>query len=315
VVSVRHLVARADPRLDLRHVLVLGFSASGQLALQLAGESAPGAADVTVSGAIALAGVLDLRTAAEANLECGAVAAPLGGRPPRCPIATLPHRPSRSHALPVRQVIIHGSADRPHPGGDERHRRRCRADPGDSVDLQIVDGASHFDPIDPSSTAWPVVACAVRDLIARGGRLDRQGGDGDARRSSRTRRHSLHVGSYLAGSPRGHGADSEALGTRSERAEASARDGMSASGRRRRAQSAEPAPSGRNTAATGSEDGTPSAVVNAKAETATRDARPGPGAIHSASAATSPEPRAGTVPTASHWVRVRHARRLAPGTG
>jgi hypothetical protein len=53
---------------------------------------------------------------------------------------------------------------------------------------------------------------------------------GDARRSSRTRRHSLRVGRYDVGAPRGHGTHGEPLGSRSARAEAGAGDGMSASG-------------------------------------------------------------------------------------
>jgi hypothetical protein len=57
------------------------------------------------------------------------------------------------------------------------------------------------------------------------------------------------------------------------------------------------------------------ASMSAKAAPRVGDGRPGPGAIHSASAATTAEHRAGTARSSSHWARALHARRLAPGTG
>jgi acetyl esterase/lipase len=167
VVAVRRLAALAEPRLDLRRVLVLGFSAGGQLALRLAGALATGAADVTVCGAVSLAGVLDLRAAADANLGSGAVAALLGGLPAEVPGRYVDASPLEQPHLPVRQVIVHGSADASIPVAMSAAYAAVARARGDSVDLRVVGGASHFDPIDPTSAAWAVVASAVRDLLAR----------------------------------------------------------------------------------------------------------------------------------------------------
>jgi hypothetical protein len=37
---------------------------------------------------------------------------------------------------------------------------------GDTVEVQLIDGAGHFELVDPASAAWPTVLQAVRTLVS-----------------------------------------------------------------------------------------------------------------------------------------------------
>jgi acetyl esterase/lipase len=132
---------------------LLGHSAGGHLALWLAGR--PHAVDRVVG----LAPVGDLRAAARAGLGRGATQAFLGGEPEEVPerydaadpAVLLGTRPACD------LVLVHGTDDENVPlsnsaGLAARHP---------FVDLRVVDGADHFDVIDPTSAAWSVVRSAV----------------------------------------------------------------------------------------------------------------------------------------------------------
>ena len=161
--AVDHLDGLAGEfHLDLERVIVVGHSAGGQLALWAANrhrlrEEDPGAGPrVLPAAAISLAGVTDLETAEKTNLGDGAIAAFLGNAPRdeayrvASPIKSLPA--DRPH------IIVHGTADDRVPYSQAHSYVEAARRPGTMVELLSIDDADHFDPINPSSTAWAAVA-------------------------------------------------------------------------------------------------------------------------------------------------------------
>jgi pimeloyl-ACP methyl ester carboxylesterase len=92
-----------------------------------------------------------------ANWANDAVEAFFGGEPPRAgsPLAQLP--------LGVPQVLVHGTLDDVVPF--EQSARYAEAAAGEA-ELIPLEGAGHFEPIDPLSPQWPVVTAAIERLFA-----------------------------------------------------------------------------------------------------------------------------------------------------
>ena len=64
--------------------------------------------------------------------------------------------------LGVPQVVMHGTADDSVPYSmSERYVEAA----GGEAELVTLDGAGHFEPIDPASTAWPEVTAALERLL------------------------------------------------------------------------------------------------------------------------------------------------------
>jgi len=137
--------------LDLKHVTAVGHSAGGQLALWLASSPA-----VKLRGVVSLAGVVDLRAAAEQNVCGDAVPRLLG------PSADY-HRYSPMETLPVKVPVrlIHGARDRIVPLEMVRRYEAAARRAGNDISLTVIDDAGHFELISPQSTAWSVVRDAV----------------------------------------------------------------------------------------------------------------------------------------------------------
>lgn len=140
---------------DTSHVVTLGHSAGGHLAVWAAGRpqltGSPWADPrVPVTAAISQAGVLDLAGAAADNLGGGAVQAFMGGSvddrySQADPTALIPL------SVPVR--CVHGTSDDTVPLSQSiDYVDRARA-AGADAELAEVDG-DHFVVIDPSSAAW-----------------------------------------------------------------------------------------------------------------------------------------------------------------
>jgi dipeptidyl aminopeptidase/acylaminoacyl peptidase len=135
---------------------VMGHSAGGHLALWLANQ--PHHLDRVV----ALAPVGDLRAAARDHLGDDATQAFLGGEPADVPerydaadpAARLAVRPS------CEVVVVHGVDDDVVPVANSRGLVARHP----FVTLHELEGADHFDVIDPLSGAWP----AVRDAVVSG---------------------------------------------------------------------------------------------------------------------------------------------------
>jgi acetyl esterase/lipase len=144
-------------RLDLSRTIVIGHSAGGQLALALAAQQ------LSIRGVVALAPVSDLRRAYDLHLSDDAVVEFVGGTPSEVPQRFAEASP---FDLPVAvpQVILHGTRDDTVPIEMSRSYVEAKRNRGEDVRLIELD-CGHFELIDPSSNAWPMVERAVFDLL------------------------------------------------------------------------------------------------------------------------------------------------------
>ena len=165
--AIDHL-ADIDAPVDLDRVAFVGHSAGGHLAVWAASRTSLDAgtawADPRVSPrlAVAQAGVLDLVDCAETGLGGGACPDLLGGLP-----ADVPDRYARSSpvalvpaAAPV--LAVHGTADGNVPLSQTEGYVAAAEAVGGSVRTRIVEGADHFDVIDPEHESWRVVLDGLR---------------------------------------------------------------------------------------------------------------------------------------------------------
>ena len=164
--------ARQHP-LDLGRVVALGHSAGGQLALWLAARprlpgSSPlhSAKPLRLRGVVSLAGITDLRAGAEGDV-CGDAIPQLLGGPPRDQAGRLAQSsPIELVPLGVPVRLVCGAQDPIVPIDQARSYEAAAQKAGDTVAVEIVEGAGHYELVNPSSTAWPAVRDAVRDLLA-----------------------------------------------------------------------------------------------------------------------------------------------------
>jgi acetyl esterase/lipase len=127
---------------DLDPDVAVGHSSGGQLALWLAARGAAGAA-------VTLGGVCDLEAAAAAGLGGGAVRTFLCGGPDDAPAAYAEADPSRLLPLGARQLLVHGVDDDRVPIEHVRAYAERAVNAGDDCRLLELEGADHFDVIDP----------------------------------------------------------------------------------------------------------------------------------------------------------------------
>jgi acetyl esterase/lipase len=130
----------------------VGHSAGGALVLQRAFDPIRPAVPT-----VALAPVADLRCAVTDRLGDGAVVTWLGERTAAKPSRYARLDPARlAQTLPERwsQVgCVHGTDDNTVPVSQSRES---------GLPVQLVEGACHYDLIDPACAAWPVVLEAIR---------------------------------------------------------------------------------------------------------------------------------------------------------
>ncbi|HEY1707105.1 MAG TPA: alpha/beta hydrolase [Rhizomicrobium sp.] len=155
-------------RLDLGHVVLVGHSAGGHLALWAAARARLPANSVLrhpdplpVRGVVSLSGIPDLAayraSGAEACGGPGTIDSLVGKHADpyadTAPIALLP--------LGVKQAIVSGQTDRivaAHFGHDYAAKAKAA---GDTVEDIEVPAAGHFDLIDPQAPAWKTVLGAI----------------------------------------------------------------------------------------------------------------------------------------------------------
>jgi acetyl esterase/lipase len=140
--------------LDPGRISLIGHSAGGQLALWAANR-----ARLPV---VALAAVSDLRESAERVGPEGAVARFLGGMPGDVPDRYAAASPRELLPLGVRQILLHGDADPDVPFEQSAAYAEAAAD---EAELVALEGAGHFEPIDPASSHWPRVLASVQALL------------------------------------------------------------------------------------------------------------------------------------------------------
>lgn len=162
--------------LDLSHVIVVGHSAGGQLALWLAARHRlPPDSELYVKnplkikGVVALGGVTDLKTfRTYVGDACGPdiVQQLLGAQSPESferryseasPMALLP--------LGVPQILIYGKDDQSVPASFGQAYVQAAQKKGDTAKIVVVEDAGHHEVIVPKSITWPAVKAAVMKLI------------------------------------------------------------------------------------------------------------------------------------------------------
>jgi acetyl esterase/lipase len=151
--------ARALDGVDARALTAIGFSAGGHLALWATSRGA-------VDGAVALAAVSDLALAARVAMNRGIVGELLGGGPDDVPERYAAASPMQLLPARVPVRLVHGTDDDLVPIDLSRaYVARARA-AGDDAALIAVDGAGHFDLVDPRAPAWASVQGAIDALLA-----------------------------------------------------------------------------------------------------------------------------------------------------
>jgi acetyl esterase/lipase len=152
----RYVRQEADRfQLDLNRLVVMGHSAGGQLALCLAAHEA------SLTRAISLAGVVDLKKACALHLSHDAVVEFLGGTPEEVPEHYREADPMGLKISPARQWLVHGSDDDTVPVEFSRDYVAQKKKIGETVDLVEIPRCGHFDVIDPESAAFQQVTAAV----------------------------------------------------------------------------------------------------------------------------------------------------------
>jgi acetyl esterase/lipase len=137
--------------LDLRRVVIAGHSAGGQLASCLAAH------EKSVTRAISLAGVLDLRRAWELHLSNDAVVEFLGGSPNEVPEHYREASPAEQAIAQASQLVVHGTEDDavPYEIGQRYVERKKKN--GEHAELITLPKTGHFEIVDPGSTIWPKI--------------------------------------------------------------------------------------------------------------------------------------------------------------
>ena len=138
--------------------VVLGHSAGGHLALLMASEA------LQLRGVVALAPVADLRLAHQLKLSNGAVQEFLGVDPDQHPEILRDADPLQ-HATRVRAFLVHGLEDEIVPLQLSRNYVEARSADRTAPELVTMEGANHFDVIDPEAPAFSVVRECVRKLL------------------------------------------------------------------------------------------------------------------------------------------------------
>jgi acetyl esterase/lipase len=165
--------------LNLSRVIAAGHSAGGHLAFWIAGrhhiddlsevyEPRP---QVPLRGALALAGAVDLRLTIDLSgfltfaHDRQQVFALMGGQPADVPDRYKAANPGDLLPFNVPQTLIQGTEDDQIPPDLPSRWAEMSRRHGDTVTVSILPSASHFDVVDPESSAWPAVRDAIRNLI------------------------------------------------------------------------------------------------------------------------------------------------------
>jgi acetyl esterase/lipase len=148
--------------LDANRVISIGHSAGGHLAFWLAARKK------RLAAAISLAGVVDLRRAWELQLSNTVVADFLGGSPEDVPDRYDFASPIEQLPLGIPQKLFHGTADPSVPLEiSERYVQAAQLH-GEDAELIALQGANHFDVVDPRTKEFGLVRDAAVMLTKAG---------------------------------------------------------------------------------------------------------------------------------------------------
>jgi dipeptidyl aminopeptidase/acylaminoacyl peptidase len=154
--------ALRDLDVDTSHVVAIGHSAGGQLAVWAAGRSDPG---VAVTGVVSQAGVLDLLACAEQRLGDDAAVALLGGPPSAHPQRYRAADPLAAVPIAAPVLCLHSPADDRVPLAQSVSYVQAAAAAGGRAWLQQLRG-DHFTLIDPASPDWAAAVVALPQLLS-----------------------------------------------------------------------------------------------------------------------------------------------------
>jgi acetyl esterase/lipase len=161
-----------DARFDQARTAILGHSAGGHLALWLVGSHRINKGSTlhanerqTITRAVSLAGVCDLRLAWKQKLGHGIVSRLMGGTPDEHPDRYDSGSPIVFLPTGARQVLVHGTADNIVPVSQSEGFVEKAVKLGDQATLVKLDGIGHFELIDPESETWSSVASIVLSLL------------------------------------------------------------------------------------------------------------------------------------------------------
>ncbi|MGH2441659.1 MAG: alpha/beta hydrolase family protein [Chloroflexota bacterium] len=159
--------------IDLTRVLTCGHSAGGQLALWLAARRNIKAAErphslssLALVAAVSLAGVVDLHRSWQLGLGGGAVTELLGGSPETYPERYADASPAALLPLGIPQTLIHGAEDDTVPCSMSEEYASRAIQHGDSATMERLEGAGHFDLVDPRSAHWPRAERTIVKLLS-----------------------------------------------------------------------------------------------------------------------------------------------------
>ena len=164
-------------RLDLSHLVAIGHSAGGHLALWAAArrkivkESPIGAVDpLAIAGVVSLAGIADLEAyRADGPAACGGPETidALDGATVRGGDPFLDTSPAALLPLGVPQAVISGALDPIVPAKFGLDYAMAAAASGDKVREMAIQDAGHFELIDPSSAAWAKILLEIDILTGK----------------------------------------------------------------------------------------------------------------------------------------------------
>jgi len=161
--------------LDVDRVVAVGHSAGGQLALWLAARDqlVPGSAPyrpnpLKLRGVVGLAAITDLVAYSRPQGGCNAAVGELLGGPPERQLARYQQAsPRELLPLGVPQWLIQGVGDPIVPLASVRAYASAAKDAGDTVTVEEIAGAGHFEPALPGTSAWPALLAAVRAALTK----------------------------------------------------------------------------------------------------------------------------------------------------
>jgi len=160
--GVNHLRAiAAKHKLDIERVVIMGHSAGGHLALWMGAQKNT----IPLRGIVSLAGVADLQKAFDLKLSNNVVADLLGGTPTSVPDRYRLGSPSALLPLRVKQRLIHGTLDANVPFDISKDYVASAKSRGDDAELITLDGARHFELIDPRTREFETVRKTTLDLL------------------------------------------------------------------------------------------------------------------------------------------------------
>jgi len=160
VAAVDHVRAlAAGYPLDPERVVLMGHSAGGHLALLAARQT-----KTALRGVVSLAGVVDLFLIDRMGDDHGLARRLLGAGPDEAPDRWREASPRALLPLGFRYVLGCGTED-----VHWEPNRLTAADAeaaGDDVELLRLEGAGHFEPVDPQAPEWSVVRAKLVELMA-----------------------------------------------------------------------------------------------------------------------------------------------------